>query len=651
MSEYDQNEDMRKIYYLWGLDCLENFKLELIKNLLPENMGILLDLSDKQILQGIKGYIISLLSAISNLILDSPKIFGISYDGVIQRYRGVKTLKELGYISNSEQARLLRTIAIESRKIRRCKNLKELGLLLEEIKGKINELRLCIENNVFMKKIKEELSIFDINSVKLRILEGLISYLHDENNLSILLHNNDFTFRQDNKFFSGLSLCLGVLWRYSLINDQWDKFLDKIFNKIVSADNLDDYDYFFNEILELFPFLRGNLERNKAYSLKKGKKSVPTKLIDKKIHFELKLGYVFKRYTVTPLTGGNFLSGGSAWQLLFKGMLELGKKYSFKPELLIFYHPSHKTCNLEEINGSLFSEVLGLNPENKQIYTISLAFLLPSYGTFISDASKWLLLLNITSNWAGSSFGEVEMFEDILNDIKLNENEVQLKKYLVSLQELENHILTNSKKSLMDVIKKEEEIHSEIRSTLAELILGWYLLNKDWNIKTGLKIGVEEIDILAVKKIKNTWHIHLGECKEVSVRGGPDYPEFKDLNGFIRRSNTLKPKDILPYLKDVKITEKSKIVLTNTLYYFTITNQKEETNLDFDIYKKVKEYLKIKIQKGINWNVKTPAQTSKMEKEFNYLNKFTNQLQKLVVINKNWERFDLFKEITYDGLD
>ena len=53
MSEYDQNEDMRKIYYLWGLDCLENFKLELIKNLLPENMGILLDLSDKQILHGI----------------------------------------------------------------------------------------------------------------------------------------------------------------------------------------------------------------------------------------------------------------------------------------------------------------------------------------------------------------------------------------------------------------------------------------------------------------------------------------------------------------------------------------------------------------------------------------------------------------------
>lgn len=613
---------------------VKNIKEFIIKNIFPN-----IDFNNKNVLRGIIGFIIVSSIEILHLIINYPEIFNIESDDIIRRaYNYLDELKEIGDVSNSDQARLIRTYYQLIRNIRKSTSIEELNSNVERIRVFASHLGEVIEKNVLCYRNNDKLDVFQDNLGKRRISFGLMSFVHDVNNS--LIHNfnkANFDFKLDIKFLKGFIGSLIYSWQFGLKSSDWDIFLSKLVPRMTEVESWDDFTPFFSELRGLFPFISdyyskiwGGEISYKIIDLKP--KSLPKNVFTKRIEINPRLDRVFLWYPVQVLTKDNFILGGSFWRLIIKGFLQIDEEFNYIPELTLFFHPWDDEHILTECSQNLEQKlrICGLDPKGGDVYSLSVAFFLPAYGTVFSNPSCWLVLHDIACNWLGDGQGTVNLYKNILEDINLWKNKLKLNFYEIGSRLLRNYSLSRSEKELIEIRNKESNIQKDIRGTIAEIILGWKYLNDGWKVKTNVKFHNRELDVFCWKKEKGCLKVIIAECKDYSRSKSVNLYDF---DGLIERINFLGQNEVKSLLNLLNISNKSNLTIKHILAIFALEKRLKK---DTDIIdcKKVRKYIDSRIEDRKDWELIEPWITNKWSKEYNFPKKLVKPLKLLLSAKK-----------------
>lgn len=613
---------------------VKNLKEFVIKNIFPN-----IDFNNKNVLRGIIGFIIVSSIEILDLIIKYPEIFNIESDDIIQMaYNYLDELKEIGDVSNSDQARLIRTYHQLIRKIRKSTNIEELNSNVEEIRVFVSYLERVIEKNVLCSRNNDRIDVFQNNLRKWRISFGLMSFVHDvNNNLMRNFNKANFDFKLDTMFLNGFIGSLIYSWQFGLKTSDWDIFFSKLVPRMTEVGSWDAFTPFFSELRCLFPFISDYYSKiwggEISYAIIDLKlKSLPKNIFAKAIQTNPTLDHIFLWYPVQVLIKDNFISGGSFWRLIIRGFLQITEEFNYIPELILFFHPWDDEHILTECSQNLEQKVriCGFDPVDGDVYSLSVAFFLPAQGTLFSNPSCWLVLHDIACNWLGDGQGTVNLYKNILDDINLWKNKFKLNCYEIGSKLLRNYSLSRLEKELIEIRKKESNIQKDIRGSVAEIIFGWKYLNDGWKAKTNLVFQNREIDVFCWKKEKGRLKVIIAECKDYSRSKSVN---LEDFDGFIERINFLGQYEVKSLLNLLEISNKSNLTIKYILAIFAL-EKKLKKDTDIIDCKKVRKYVDSRIKGRKDWELIEAWKTNKWGKEFNFSKKLVKPLKLLLSAEK-----------------
>ena len=145
--------------------------------------------------------------------------------------------------------------------------------------------------------------------------------------------------------------------------------------------------------------------------------------------------------------------------------------------------------------------------------TFSYALFVPGYGSGLSNASEYWLLLRVATDFSGNGM-QAKFFVDKL--METDKSRLEIRDYVVPYDQLEDYVQSRKLKRLRGRVDRFEAFLSSFRGALAELVVVELLRREGLrviSIRQHLKwLGGREVDIVAVREGSRR-QLLLIECK------------------------------------------------------------------------------------------------------------------------------------------
>ena len=183
-------------FYFWGIDCIRSIDFDQFTQFINDFPEYMINLNDMETLRGIIGCFSAMYAITFEMIIEFPSAINVKIDENITRAkRDMERIEKIGEISNTEQAKILRSLYKRFRLIKRSKNLDEMKVAFEASRSLVDEIAKIAGHNVVIENKKGSQSFFSVDTIKKRILFGVSKYIHNRGhskNLQSLLQFAQF---------------------------------------------------------------------------------------------------------------------------------------------------------------------------------------------------------------------------------------------------------------------------------------------------------------------------------------------------------------------------------------------------------------------------------------------------------------------------